>query len=125
MNINILTHRRIQLQFIIKGFTTNKGTKLVNLIDRVYKLLIYFNKIYISKSQYIMTNAKKIRSELSLEVLSPTSLPIEAKIMEFKEDPEKMDQLRIIIDDIVANAQKQAELKVIDNKVHEKNIFNS
>lgn len=70
-----------------------------------------------------MTNAKKVRAELSLEVLTPTSIPLEAKIMEFKEDPEKMDELRIIIDDIVANAQKQAELKVIDNKVNEKIFF--
>lgn len=70
-----------------------------------------------------MTNAKKVRAELSLEVLTPTSIPLEAKIMEFKEDPEKMDELRIIIDDIVANAQKQAELKVIDNKVIGKYFF--
>lgn len=75
---------------------------------------------FIRKSQNIMTNAKKIRAELSLEVLTPNSIPLDAKIMEFKEDPEKMDELRIIIDDIVANAQKQAELTLIDNKVHEK-----
>lgn len=66
-----------------------------------------------------MTNAKKVRAELSLEVLTPNSVPLDAKIMEFKEDPEKMDELRIIIDDIVANAQKQAELTLIDNKVLE------
>lgn len=42
--------------------------------------------------------------------------------MEFKEDPERMDELRLIIDDIVANAQKQAELK-IDNKVKINNTF--
>lgn len=64
-----------------------------------------------------MTNAKKIRAELSLEVLTPTSIPLEAKIMEFKEDPEKMDEMMKFIDDIVENAQKQAELKAIDNKV--------
>ncbi len=65
-----------------------------------------------------MTNAKKVRAELSLEVLTPTSIPLEAKIMEFKEDPEKMDEMMKFIDDIVETAQKQAELKVIDNKVN-------
>lgn len=65
-----------------------------------------------------MTNAKKIRAELSLEVLTPTSVPLEAKIMEFKEDPERMDEMIKFIDDIMANAQKQAELKAIDNKVN-------
>lgn len=78
------------------------------------------NFLIISKSESIMTNAKKIRAEMSIEVLTPNSIPLEARIMEFKEDPEKMDELRTIIDDIVENAQKQAELKATDNKVHEK-----
>lgn len=54
---------------------------------------------------------------MSLEVLSPNSIPLDAKIMEFKEDPEKMDQMMQFIDDIVENAQKQAELKATHNKV--------
>ncbi|XP_037050366.1 uncharacterized protein LOC119084483 [Bradysia coprophila] len=63
-----------------------------------------------------MTNAKKLRTELSLDVLTPTSIPLDVKIMEFKEDPEKMDEMIRFVDEIVENAQKQAELRVIDNK---------
>lgn len=57
-----------------------------------------------------------MRSELSLDLSSPTTLPLEIRIAEFKHDPQKMDEMAHFVDGIVREAQNEVEHK-LDNKM--------
>lgn len=56
--------------------------------------------------------------QMSLDLSSPTHIPLNARIAEFRQDPQYMDQMTEFVDDIINKAQievnKQLEAK---NKV--------
>lgn len=64
-----------------------------------------------------------MHTELSLELSSPNTLPLEARMAEFKEDPEKMDQMLLFVNDVITKAQAQAGLKLDAKKVSTPNTF--
>lgn len=58
-----------------------------------------------------------MRSELSLDLSSPSTLPLETRITEFKQDPKNMDEMRFFIDEILKSAEDQANLKLKEKSV--------
>lgn len=52
-------------------------------------------------------------SKMDLELM----MPLDARIEEFKQDTEKMNDLSIYIDDIIKCAQQEAEKKLHGKKV--------
>lgn len=58
-----------------------------------------------------------MRSQLSLDLSSPTRIPVEARIAEFKQDPDKMDQVTEFVNSVLATAQTEAEKKSSTEKV--------
>uniref|UniRef100_A0A1L8DBC5 Uncharacterized protein n=1 Tax=Nyssomyia neivai TaxID=330878 RepID=A0A1L8DBC5_9DIPT len=50
-----------------------------------------------------------MRSALSLDLSTPTTMPLEARIAEFKEDPESMDAMAEFVDGILKEARLETE----------------
>ncbi|XP_059621119.1 uncharacterized protein LOC132264809 isoform X4 [Phlebotomus argentipes] len=53
-----------------------------------------------------------MRSELSLDLSTPTTMPLDARIAEFKEDPERMDQMAEFVDGILKEARLETEKRL-------------
>ncbi|GAB0086327.1 uncharacterized protein DMENIID0001_003730 [Sergentomyia squamirostris] len=53
-----------------------------------------------------------MRSELSLDLSTPTTMPLDARIAEFKEDPERMDAVAEFVDGIITDARTESEKKM-------------
>ncbi|XP_055700290.1 uncharacterized protein LOC129799983 isoform X2 [Phlebotomus papatasi] len=53
-----------------------------------------------------------MRSELSLDLSTPTTMPLDARIAEFKEDPERMDAMAEFVDGILKEARLETEKKL-------------
>lgn len=58
----------------------------------------------------------KMRSELSLDLSSPTTMPLEMRIAEFKHNPQKMDEMTNFVDGVIREAQFEVEKK-LDQKM--------
>lgn len=56
--------------------------------------------------------------QMSLDLSSPNHIPLNARIAEFRQDPQNMDQMVEFVDDIIKNAQTEANKRLDDrNKV--------
>lgn len=64
----------------------------------------------------------KIR-QMSLDLSSPNHIPLNVRIAEFRQDPQNMDQMTEFVDDVIQNAQEEAN-KRVDGDVKAKVIFN-
>lgn len=63
-----------------------------------------------------------MRSELSLDLSSPTTLPLESRMYEFKQDPQKMDAITKFVDEVLVKAQDEVERKNDAKNVRKKRI---
>lgn len=61
--------------------------------------------------------------QMSLDLSSPNHIPLNARIAEFRQDPQNMDQMIEFVDDIIKNAQIEANRRIEDNnKVNPKKL---
>lgn len=59
---------------------------------------------------------------MSLDLSSPSHIPLNVRIAEFCEDPQNMDQMAEFIDDILKKAQEEANARLEqENKVNTEN----
>lgn len=66
-----------------------------------------------------------MRSELSLDLSTPTTMPLDARIAEFKEDPERMDAMAEFVDGILKEARLETEkkLELKNVRISSKNLW--
>lgn len=56
--------------------------------------------------------------QMSLDLNSPSHIPLSARIAEFRQDPQYMDQMTEFVDDVINNAQIEANRRLDEkNKV--------
>lgn len=57
--------------------------------------------------------------QMSLDLNSPNHIPLIVRIAEFRQDPQNMDQMAEFVDDVIKNAQIEANRRLEEkNKVH-------
>lgn len=57
---------------------------------------------------------------MSLDLNSPNHIPLNVRIAEFRQDPQNMDQMTEFVDDVIKNAQLEANRRLDEkNKVNE------
>lgn len=60
---------------------------------------------------------------MSLDLSSPSHIPLHARIAEFRQDPQNMDQMTEFVDDVINQAQIEAN-KRLDAKTKVREISN-
>lgn len=63
-----------------------------------------------------------MRVEMNLDIQESRDLrdDIDTRIAEFKQDPDKMSELNVFVDDVLSEAQKSAEVKLQDKSADER-----
>lgn len=54
--------------------------------------------------------------QMSLDLSSPNHIPLNARIAEFRQDPQNMDQMTVFVDDVINTAQKEANKRLDEKK---------
>lgn len=53
---------------------------------------------------------------MSLDLNSPNHIPLNVRIAEFRQDPQNMDQMTEFVDDVIKNAQLEANRRLDEMK---------
>lgn len=57
--------------------------------------------------------------QMSLDLNSPSHIPLNVRIAEFRQDPQNVDQMAEFVDDVIKNAQIEANRRLDEkNKVN-------
>ena len=60
--------------------------------------------------------------QMSLDLNSPSRIPLNVRIAEFRQDPQNMDQMTEFVDELIVNAQSEADRRRAEQKTEMKKL---